>query len=134
MAIPVERLQDLARARLKDAEVLLNAGRCDGGFYLCGYAVELALKARICRTLEWAGYPESTKELPIFRQLHSHDLDMLLKLTGQERRIRSHLTAEWSVIRDGWSPGIRYNAPGVQPEDLEDAIAAATALVDGLLP
>lgn len=30
--------------------------------YLCGYAIEVALKARICRTLNWTGFPETRGE------------------------------------------------------------------------
>ena len=45
-------LRKIAKARLKDAEALLAAHRYDGAIYLCGYAVELALKARICQTLK----------------------------------------------------------------------------------
>lgn len=50
MAIPVARLVQLARMRLADAEALRAANQLNGAFDLCGYAVELALKARICKT------------------------------------------------------------------------------------
>ncbi len=40
------------------AQVLLRAKRFDGAFYLCGYSVELALKARICRSVVRDGNPE----------------------------------------------------------------------------
>jgi hypothetical protein len=61
--IPTKDLKSIARARFRDAQVLLRARRFEGAFYLCGYAVELALKARICRTLKWAGFPDSRKEV-----------------------------------------------------------------------
>lgn len=48
--IPKADLKATARARLRDAQVLLRGKRLDGAVYLCGYAVEIALKARICRT------------------------------------------------------------------------------------
>ena len=44
-------LRALARARLKEAQILFAAKRYDAATYLCGYAVEMALKARICKTL-----------------------------------------------------------------------------------
>ena len=47
--ILVAELDGLAAARLEDAKVLLASGRYDGAVYMCGYAVEIALKARICR-------------------------------------------------------------------------------------
>ena len=133
MAIPIARLEDLARARLTDAEIMRDHGRYDGGLYLCGYAVELALKARICKTLNWAGFPETQKELRIFKQLQSHDLAMLLTLTGQERRIRAQFTTEWSYIAARWSPEMRYEALGVPQAVLDDAIAATRVLVSELL-
>ena len=51
-------LKAIARARLADAAALLKAGRFDDLPYVCGYVVELALKARTCRTLKWPGFPE----------------------------------------------------------------------------
>ncbi len=45
-------LKELAKLRLAEAEKLCDAGYYDGAAYLCGYAVEFALKARICR-LTW---------------------------------------------------------------------------------
>jgi HEPN domain-containing protein len=54
-----DELRRIAWGRLRDAELLLNGGRYDGAAYLCGYAVELTLKARICRTLKWAGFPST---------------------------------------------------------------------------
>jgi hypothetical protein len=55
-------LKRLAADRLKDAQSLLKAKRYNGAIYLCGYAVELALKARICQTLKWADFPETAGE------------------------------------------------------------------------
>jgi len=51
--IPVSELDHIAVARIEDARVVFDAGRFDGAIYLCGYAVEVGLKARICRTLNW---------------------------------------------------------------------------------
>jgi len=59
-------LRTLARARLKDAQILFTAKRYDAATYLCGYAVELALKARICQTLGWTFFPETNKEFILF--------------------------------------------------------------------
>ena len=52
-------IEEIVQARLQDAEVLFESSRYDGSVYLCGYAVELGLKARICRTLQWDEYPTS---------------------------------------------------------------------------
>lgn len=58
----------LAQARIKDAEVLYANRRYAGAVYLCGYAVELALKARICHTLKWLEFPETPKEMQQYRR------------------------------------------------------------------
>ena len=51
-------LRQLARIKLREAKQLYHAGYYDGCAYLCGYVVELALKARICRLLGVRDYPE----------------------------------------------------------------------------
>ena len=40
-------IRALAALRLAEATVLIQAGKPDGAFYLAGYSVELALKAKI---------------------------------------------------------------------------------------
>lgn len=59
--LSVRELRAISIARLRDAEVLLKARRFDGAVYLCGDAVEIALKARICRTLDWVEFPQTNK-------------------------------------------------------------------------
>jgi len=54
-------LRTLARARIKEAQILFEAKRYDAATYLCGYAIELALKARICQTLGYTHFPETNK-------------------------------------------------------------------------
>ena len=49
-------LKGVARAKLNDAQHLYRGRRYDSAFYLCGYAVEAALKYRICRTHGWSEY------------------------------------------------------------------------------
>src|SRR5437016_6763901 len=97
----------IVKARLKDAEVLLSAGRFDGAVYLCGYSVEIALKARVCRSLKWDEFPSTTKEFQGYHSFKTHNLDVLLHLSGAEKKIKSkHLTA-WSFVTR-WEPDTRY--------------------------
>lgn len=49
--LSVNEIENLVTTRLADAEALFSACRYDGAIYLCGYAVELKIKAKICRTL-----------------------------------------------------------------------------------
>lgn len=122
-------LRGIARERLKDARVLLRAGRYDGAVYLAGYVVEIALKARVCQTLKWSGFPETSREWEPFRSLKTHSFDTLLLYTGIETRIRANLSTEWSVVKD-WSPEDRYGRPGsVTANDAKDMIDAVGKLV-----
>jgi hypothetical protein len=75
--------------------------------YLCGYAVELALKERICKTLGWQGFPETRQEMQGYRSFMVHDLDVLLHLSGVEQRIKTQHLADWSLVAK-WEPQLRY--------------------------
>src|SRR6266700_3947380 len=96
-------LRKIARARLRDSEVLFDTGRYDGATYLCGYAIELALKARICRVLNWLGYPSTRAEFASYQSFRTHSLDVLLTLSGWEQKTISRYPTEWSVVVD-WDP------------------------------
>ena len=60
--IAVAELDAMAQARLADSKALLAAGRYDGASYHCGYSVEVALKARICRVFNWPDFPSTKGE------------------------------------------------------------------------
>lgn len=129
MILPIE-LRTIARARLRDAEALLTAGRYDGSVYLCGYSVEIALKARVCRTLKWTGFPSTNKEFEGYHSFRTHDLDVLLHLSGAEVKMKEprYLTA-WSVIAM-WEPGTRYRPIGTATSaDATDMIKSAKTLL-----
>ena len=117
--IPVAELDRIAKARLEDAKALWKARRYDGATYLCGYAVEVALKARICRTLNWPEFPNTNREFESYRSFQTHDLDVLLRLSGQEARIKGQHLKLWSeVVR--WKAEWRYNVIRTMegPDDL----------------
>ena len=96
-------LRKIAHARLRDADALIRNRRYDGAIYLCGYAVEIALKARICKTLRWQEFPSGRA----YGNFRTHDLDVLLHLSGVEERIKGSCFVEWSVVGN-WDPGTRY--------------------------
>jgi HEPN domain-containing protein len=125
-------LRKIARARLEDAEVLARAGRYDGAIYLCGYVVEIVLKARICKTLSWSGYPSMAGEFQNYRTFQTHNLDVLLHLAGVERKVKTTLFAEWSAVAT-WDPEVRYKPIGsATKQDAELMIAAAQRLLRAL--
>jgi len=72
-------LETLGETRLKEAEVLRDAGHYCGAIYLGGYAVECYLKVAICKAMDWDELRET---------FMSHDLKTLLVHSGLERKIR----------------------------------------------
>jgi hypothetical protein len=122
-------LKAIARARLADAEALLKTGRFDGSTYLCGYVVELALKIRICKTLKWPGFPENRGEFEGLQTFKTHDLDILLRLSGREQYIKVAMFAEWTVVSQ-WNPEVRYQAVGTVPSSTaQNMISAAQKIL-----
>ena len=122
----------LARARHKDARVLLRGKRYEGAIYLCGYAIELALKARICRTLKWAGYPATGGEFNDYKSFKTHNLDVLLHLAGIEEKVKTSLFAEWSTVAQ-WNPESRYTPVGkATPADATLMLASTKVLLSKL--
>src|SRR4051812_39346061 len=101
MATP-QQLKDLALVRVDEAEALFAAGLYDGAKYLAGYAVELALKARICRLLEVDEYPD----MGALKRVYAvHDLDQLLLLAGLQKAVG---LVEQPLF-DNWSTAILWN-------------------------
>ena len=122
-------LRKLARARLKDAEVLFVRYMHDGAAYLCGYVVELALKARICATLHWTEYPATGGEFKGLGTLKTHDLDILLRLSGRNEMIKGQHLPDWSACAQ-WNPESRYKPIGtVTRSAASDMIPSAAELL-----
>jgi len=89
---PVSRLRSPTRELWHSTRSKTSQrGRLEGSAYLSGYVVELALKARICRTLKWRGFPEKRNEFEGLQTFKTHDLDVLLSLSGRESWPRSGL-------------------------------------------
>jgi HEPN domain-containing protein len=108
----------IAHERLCDAEALLNADRADTAAYFCGYAIEIALKHKICVTLNWEGFPSINAEFNNYRSLKTHDLNILLSFTGIEIELKKSNMQEWALIGK-WNPELRYNPRGMV--SVEDA-------------
>jgi HEPN domain len=117
-------LRQIARARLRDAEALFTARRYDCAAYLRGYAVELALKARICRTLKWTEFPSTSAEFSAYQSFRTHNLDVLLRLSGIEPTIRAGYLPDWATAST-WYPEMRYSPivtmAGAQVRQMIDA-------------
>ncbi|SRR5712692_2592020 len=115
-----EELKALAQLRLTEAEALFHAGLYDGCVYLCGYVVELALKATVCRVLGVDDYPEK-RSGRIGEAFKTHDFDDLRLLAGLQNEAALNagpVFENWSTATK-WKPEFRY-AP-VGKYDREDA-------------
>jgi hypothetical protein len=127
--ISLNDLSRLSRGRLADSKVLFKAGRYDGAAYLAGYAIEIALKLRICKTLKWIGFPETAREFENYGTLKTHKLDVLLHLSGFEKQIKSNYLSEWSVVTS-WDPEARYRPIGsAKKSDIQLMILSAQMLI-----
>lgn len=127
--IAVAELDRISRARLDDARALLAADRLDAALYICGYAVEVGLKARICRVLSWAGFPSTGAEFQSYRSFQVHELDVLLRLSGQEERVKTVHVDQWSVA-SRWNAESRYNTVGTtERREVIEMIQAVEALL-----
>lgn len=127
-------LRITAREHLRAAVILRRSRAYDSADYLCGYAVEIALKVRICRTLRWQGFPESKKEFEGKLSLRVHDLNALLEFTGiQSRFQRMPLRGAWETVQL-WDPEQRYRQGGVKTAaEADDMISATRNLLRVLL-
>lgn len=124
-----KKLRKISKARLKDAEVLSRGKRYDGSVYICGYAIEVALKERICRTLKWEEFPETRSEFDTLKNFKTHNLDVLLLLSGVEEKIKTKYFADWSTIVQ-WDQDARYRPIGTASKgDAQDIIKAAKSLM-----
>ena len=119
--IKLSDLETLSLARLEDAKALMEAERYDGAMYIAGYAIELALKARICKTLNWIEFPES----PDYKSFKIHKLDVLLHLSGIETVIKTDHLADWSLASQ-WNPENRYKT--ITPVSKTDAELTVNAI------
>ncbi|MDO9213466.1 MAG: HEPN domain-containing protein [Methylococcales bacterium] len=113
--ITLDELETIAQERLLDADALIAAGRYDGAAYICGYAIELSLKAKICKTLKWSDFPSSSKEFQNYQSFKVHNLDVLLHLSGMEGEIKTNHMADWSNV-SAWNPESRYKTNSLTSE------------------
>jgi HEPN domain-containing protein len=99
-------IKNLAKARHEDARVLLLGKRYESAMYLCGYAIELSLKARICRTLKWVGYPATAREFGDYKSFKTHNLNVLLRLSGIDDKVKKLFSRSGLPSHNGLpSPG-----------------------------
>jgi hypothetical protein len=100
--------QELAEDHLRHAKALLDAELYSGAYYMCGYAIECALKACIARRTNQFDFPDKR----FANSVWTHDLAECDALRGK-----------WQTV-DYWSEDSRYE-PRAQKAaaDLFSAVA-----------
>ncbi len=100
----------LAYCRIEEAEVLLRSQKFSGAYYLAGYAIECALKARLSKQTKRHDFPPEPNHV---RDIYTHNLQQLLdksnlqKVFEAEKTRNPQFAINWSVIKD-WTEKSRY--------------------------
>jgi HEPN domain-containing protein len=122
--------QNLAKLRLGDAKALLSRKRWSAAYYLCGYAVECALKACLLRYLGESDAIFGDREyLRKLADCWTHKLTVLVKLAGLEAKFGAaqgknlRLKEFWGVTAK-WDETSRYQERNeAEARELYDAIS-----------
>jgi hypothetical protein len=108
--------QELAELHLQHAKALLDAGLDSGAYYMCGYVVECALKACICKkTNQFDFYPKREE----YNKAWTHNFKNLAAVSGLQsefdlaRNADTILNINWKEVED-WSEDSRYEPKGRQ--------------------
>ncbi len=133
---------------MKVAEFLIQEGFYDDAYYLGGYAFELLLKAKICKTLlipDFFDFDNSkSRRLPVskvkrgekdnlYKPFKVHDYEQLLILSGLFTEFSDKIVtdlvfgADWSVISK-WDENLRYSI-GCTKTDVESFIQSIKNMV-----
>jgi hypothetical protein len=120
--LPKKQLEQLADARANEAKTLFNAGLFSGAYYLAGYAVEFALKARIARNFQADTIPQKSYVQDVF----THDLKRLMGLAALKNELDQKVQGDpqfaafWGIASQ-WNESARY--------DIWDKVATTAMLV-----
>ncbi|HEX7681717.1 MAG TPA: HEPN domain-containing protein [Thermoanaerobaculia bacterium] len=126
-------LQKMAEERVADAAALLDAGRFQAAYYLCGYAVECALKACIARKVREFDFPDRK----VVNDSYVHDVGKLLNISGlthqNEEESSGNLVfaKNWTLVKD-WSEASRYDTSITESAAIA-LVRAVTDPTDGVL-
>ncbi len=126
-------LQSIALAKLEDARLLLEHGRTSSSYYLAGYAVEIALKACIAKTIA----AEAIQDRRFINDIFVHDLVKLVSLAGLKQAFEARLAEDpafaenWALVVE-WRPEVRYEI--VDPTTAQATFSAIADESSGVFP
>lgn len=111
-----KELREISKGRLRSAKILMDCKDWHGAAYMLAYALECALKAATCKTLNLIVYPENTKSKHINSYFMTHRFEQLLVVSGLEHIFSPRGTADawqnWSDFTLAYPadwPAIRYD-------------------------
>lgn len=123
-------IQTIAELKLQAADCLLANSLYDDAYYIAGYAVELFLKTKVCKTLGVDGFfnfnpIKGRKDL--YKPYKVHDYTELLLLSGlypvfEEESKDVIFKGNYSIIAL-WNEGCRYEA-GRDPEEVKEFVSS----------
>ena len=133
--ISISELEKIANERLADAEWLIKGQRVDSAIYLCGYCLEIAFKARLCKDANRADFPETSPEFKLhnLKQWQTHSLTDLAKLCSIYGTIKKKHWQEWTLVQTTWAVEIRYKISAKSKEEANDFINAIKVLLKVIL-
>lgn len=126
-------LQALTKIRIRESKVLLDTGQFHGAYYLCGYAVECALKSCIAEQTQQFDFPDKKKAI----SSHTHNLGELFRLSGKygefekSWKAQPDLERNWGIVSN-WSEASRYNL-SIAGSDAKIMYWACSARKNGVL-
>jgi hypothetical protein len=116
--------QKLSRIRVVEAKALLDVGQYSGAYYLCGYAVECAIKACIAKQTGKHDFPDKQRVIDSW----SHDFNKLVTAAGLQASLELEIQGDaefgpnWKTVKS-WSEQSRYDVfPQSKAEDLYKAV------------
>jgi len=136
---------EISKTRLEESKILFANGYYEGSFYLAGYSVELALKAKVCRVLDIPNLYDETflrqdSNKDLLRSHLTHKLNSLILLSGLRTKFdlaksnNVQLLSNWSFLAEYWSEKCRYNCCGtVTKENCERLITSIEDTQNGIL-
>jgi hypothetical protein len=148
--ISKKTLKELIDQKLKDADVLVANRRYATAIYIAGYALELALKLKICKIFKFAqGFPENKIEFDVYqnsvksqllladtitqiKDIRNHDLNKLLFYSGVEYKIKLHYLNDWNLVV-GWNPEMRYKVQKVLKSEATNNVNAVRKIIKNIL-
>lgn len=110
------QFKKLAIERLDEAEWLLAKGLIAGAYYLGGYAIELALKAVVCKKLDIEMFDKEIVPGHVAKAFMIHNLVDLVILAGLNNDLKKACAEDDSFLdswswASNWSEQRRYDLP-----------------------